>query len=713
MPAAILTAPEMSEFSGAADDDALNDAVASAQPAESAPADDPENTVETITDETAPLETAPLETTSREVAPAAATEADAPAEEPELRFDSLPLPRPLLDATRDLGFTTPSDIQAAAIPPLLEGRDITGVAQTGTGKTAAFGLPLLAAVDASADVSGGHVQALVLAPTRELAMQVADAIESFATHLPGVRVEAVYGGSPYMPQQRALKHGVHVVVGTPGRVMDHMERGSLNLDGVRFLVLDEADEMLRMGFAEDVEQIFSQAPAKRQVALFSATMPPAIRRVADQHLNDPVEIAVTRQSSTVTSVRQTYAVVPFRHKTGSLVRVLATSDTDAAIVFTRTRGSAEDVGSALLAQGISAATISGDVAQKDREKIVERLRSGALDVLVATDVAARGLDVDRIGLVVNFDLPREPEAYVHRIGRTGRAGRTGEALTFVTPQEKGLLRRIERTVRTRLEEVEIPSPRDVSAHKFADLLKKVGPRREAGRLDLYASMLRTHLTEQAAAAAPADDAAGADATSGEGALVLDVEELVQTAAALAAMAVGDDGPQLRAEQEEYEREQARTRAASQRATRDGERHDRDGDRTGRRDGRGRERSGRAPGGPGTRYRVAVGHSHGVNPGGIVGALTGEGGLTGSDVGKIDIFGSFSLVDISAPLDEDTMARLSRARVAGQALRIQLDRGNPGGGRREGDRSDDRGERRGGFSRREGGRDRDRAPHRAR
>ncbi|GAB3167169.1 DEAD/DEAH box helicase [Myceligenerans halotolerans] len=655
--------------------------------------------------------TEPATTEPSTPSPATAEPATSAPAEPEQRFDDLPLPAALLAATRDLGFTTPSDIQAAAIPPLLDGRDITGVAQTGTGKTAAFGLPLLAAVDPAADVARGRVQALVLAPTRELAMQVADAIESFATHLPGMRVLPVYGGAPYMPQQRALRDGVHVVVGTPGRIMDHMERGSLVLDDVKFLVLDEADEMLRMGFAEDVEKIFSTAPRERQVALFSATMPPAIRKVADQHLNDPVEIAVTRQSSTVTSVRQTYAVVPFRHKTSSLVRVLATSDADAAIVFTRTRGAAEDVGSALLERGISAATISGDVAQKDREKIVERLRSGALDVLVATDVAARGLDVDRIGLVVNFDLPREPEAYVHRIGRTGRAGRTGKALTFVTPQERGLLRRIERTVRTRLEEADIPSPRDVSAHKFATLLKQVSARRDAGRLDLYADMLRTYLTENTASTPGTEDTTNADTTADTTTTPADVsapagDEIVQIAAALAAMAVGDDGPQARAEQEEYERERTQ---ATRRITHDAERHDRSGERTGHRDrpARGPRDHSRS----GTRYRLAVGHTHGVNPGGIVGALTNEGGLTGSDVGKIDIFGSFSLVDISAPLDEPTMDRLSRARVAGRALRIQVDRGAPA--RREGfDRDGFDGDRRGGFSRREGGRDRGPRSHRA-
>lgn len=571
-------------------------------------------------------------------------------------FASLGLPAQLMAAVDKLGFVTPSAIQARAIPELLAGRDITGVAQTGTGKTAAFGLPLLAAIDPKLR----KVQALVLAPTRELAMQVADAIESFATELDDVRVLPVYGGAPYIPQQRALRDGVHVVVGTPGRIKDHLDRGALKLDDIRFLVLDEADEMLRMGFAEDVEEIFGQAPTKRQVALFSATMPPAIRKVADHHMTDPVQIAVTRQASTVTSVRQTYAVVPFRHKVGSLARVLATSDAEAAIVFTRTRGAAEDVGSALIEKGISAATISGDVAQKERERIVERLRSGALDVLVATDVAARGLDVDRIGLVVNFDVPGEPEAYVHRIGRTGRAGRTGEALTFVTPHERGKLRSIERTIRAQLEEVEIPSPRDVSAHQIKRTLGKVQARREAGRLEMYTDLIRTYADES-----------GLDP--------------IEIAAAMAALAVGDDGPRARAEQEEYEREQAEAKsAAARRTARDGDRHDRTGDRRGRPEG---ERGIRRPA-RGTRYRIAVGHTHGVQPGGIVGALTGEGGITGADVGKIDIFGSFSLVDIIAPLDNEALDRLARARVAGKPLRITLDRGpaRTGGDRERAPRS---------------------------
>jgi ATP-dependent RNA helicase DeaD len=616
-------------------------------------------------DQTTPAAVTTENTTPETTAP------EAPAPEPEPTgptFASLGLPAQLMAAVDKLGFVTPSAIQARAIPELLAGRDITGVAQTGTGKTAAFGLPLLAAIDPKLR----KVQALVLAPTRELAMQVADAIESFATELDDVRVLPVYGGAPYIPQQRALRDGVHVVVGTPGRIKDHLDRGALKLEDIRFLVLDEADEMLRMGFAEDVEEIFGQAPTKRQVALFSATMPPAIRKVADHHMTDPVQIAVTRQASTVTAVRQTYAVVPFRHKVGSLARVLATSDADAAIVFTRTRGAAEDVGSALIEKGISAATISGDVAQKEREKIVERLRSGALDVLVATDVAARGLDVDRIGLVVNFDVPGEPEAYVHRIGRTGRAGRTGEALTFVTPHERGKLRSIERTIRASLEEVAIPSPRDVSAHQVKSALGKVAARREAGRLEMYTDLIRAYAEET-----------GTDP--------------IEIAAAMAALAVGDDGPRARAEQEEYEREQAEAKsAAARRTTRDGDRHDRSGDRgapRGRSEGdRGIRRPAR-----GTRYRIAVGHTHGVQPGGIVGALTGEGGITGADVGKIDIFGSFSLVDIIAPLDTEALDRLGRARVAGKPLRITLDRGPA---RTGGDR--DRAPRSGGDHRRPDG-----------
>ncbi len=569
-------------------------------------------------------------------------DADLPEESPA-GFAALGLPDELLATVEQLGFTTPTDIQTEAIPVLLAGRDVVGIAQTGTGKTAAFGLPLLAAVDRRRR----GVQALVLTPTRELAVQVADAIESFAGR-DGAGVLAVYGGASYGPQLRGLREGAQVVVGTPGRVMDLLERGSLDLSGVAFFVLDEADEMLRMGFAEDVETIAGHVPDDRRTALFSATMPPAIRRVADAHLHDPVRVAVSRPASTTATVRQTYAVVPFRHKVGALARVLATTEADAAIVFVRTKANVEEVSLELSARGVSAAGLSGDVPQKEREKLVERLRGGTLDVLVATDVAARGLDVERIGLVVNFDVPRENDAYVHRIGRTGRAGRSGTALTFLTPRERGRLNQIERFTGTRLDEVTIPSPADVSAYKARRLVERVGRRREAGRLDLYRDVLRGHIEQS-----------GAD--------------LEDVAAALMALAVGDEGPRPREEgrRDRYE-----------------EQTDEDGSFVAARFDEGfsprrgaAERGGRraTPAGGGSRYRVEVGHKDGVQPGAIVGAITGEGGLKGSDLGKIDIYPSFSLVEIRADLAPDVAARIGAARVAGRRLRIRPDAG-PGGGR---------------------------------
>ncbi|MGY5764347.1 DEAD/DEAH box helicase [Brachybacterium sp. DNPG3] len=569
-------------------------------------------------------------------------------------FDALDLPPALRRAVADLGFERPSAIQARAIPPLLQGRDVVGVAQTGTGKTAAFGLPLLAAVDPSVR----EVQGIVMAPTRELAMQVADAIASFAAPIGGLDVVAVYGGSPYGPQERALARGAQVVVGTPGRVMDHMRRSNLRLDTVRFAVLDEADEMLRMGFSEDVEEILSHTPSTRQVALFSATMPPAIRRVADEHMQDPVRVSVTPQSSTVASVHQTYALVPFRHRTGALSRVLATSEAEAAIVFVRTRAAAEEVGTELVARGHVAAAISGDVPQKEREKIVERLRDGSLKVLVATDVAARGLDVEKIGLVVNFDVPREPEAYVHRIGRTGRAGRSGEALTFIGPHERRALKNIERATKQRLEEAVIPSPRDVSKHRLATLLTKVPERAERGRLELYRELISGYIAENE----------------------VDPAEL---AAVLAAMAVGDEGPGTSREDEEIPT-----------SFRDNDRDDRRGrDRDRDRD----DRRGDAPRTEHgyTSYRIGVGHSHGAKPAAIVGAIAGEGGVPGKEIGKVSIFGSFSLVQIRGSLGDEQLAQIGRAKVAGRELRIGPDNGPRGGGRGGRD-GDDRG--RGGYRR---------------
>lgn len=555
----------------------------------------------------------------------------------QVTFDELGLPDYLLQAVTELGFTHPSPIQVKAIPALLTGRSVMGVAQTGTGKTAAFGLPLLAELKPN----DRSTQGLVLAPTRELAMQVAEALQSFAAKMPEVRVASVYGGAPYGPQERALERGAQVVVGTPGRVIDHLKRGNIQLENLSTLVLDEADEMLRMGFAEDVDEILSFAPSKKRMALFSATMPPAIKKVADEHMPDAVNVTVARQSTTVTSVEQVYAVVPFKHKTGALTRIVETSEADAVIVFVRTRSSAEEVGTALISRGIVAATISGDVPQKERERIVERLRDGSLKVLVATDVAARGLDVERIGLVVNFDVPSEPEAYVHRIGRTGRAGRSGRAITFVAPHEKNKLNRIEKTTRQNLAEIEVPTPLDVSRHKMKQILAEVPSRLDRGRLNLYNELINEFLSEHNLSA-----------------------ELL--AAVLGAMTVGDSGP--KADDDDFT-------AASFNSSAKGKKSG--GESRAR--GEGSDRGSRKPSHGFTTYRVNVGKNHSVRPQSIVGAIAGEGGLNGKDVGKIDIFPSFSLVELRDGVDEAALARISKARVSGKPLRIELDQGPKTGG----------------------------------
>ncbi|MDO4259379.1 MAG: DEAD/DEAH box helicase [Actinomycetaceae bacterium] len=603
-----------------------------------------------------------------------------------LTFADLDLPDVLLSAVTEMGFVTPTPIQAEAIPALLERRDVVGIAQTGTGKTAAFGLPLLTIVDPAEF----HVQALVLAPTRELAMQSAVAIENFAAHTQDLVVVPVYGGSAYGPQIGALKRGAQVVVGTPGRIIDLIEKGALDLTQVRMLVLDEADEMLRMGFAEDVETITETVPDERLTALFSATMPATIERIAATHMTNPLRIAVSDESSTVDTIHQTYAVVPYKHKIGALSRVLATraqhsasERADAAIVFVRTRVDVEEISLELAGRGFRAAGISGDVAQTERERMVERLKNGSLDVLVATDVAARGLDVERIGLVVNFDVPREPEAYVHRIGRTGRAGREGRSLTFFTPREYSRLRRIERLTGTPMEEVQIPSPAHVSEFRARRILDNVGSRIERGRLDLYLTLLdEIHDTTDL--------------------------EASDIAAALLAQAVGDEGPALRILKDR--RGEGRIRHEEEldesgefvAATFEGGR-DKDRPLKGGRDGSRRRGGGRAVGGSGRRYRIEVGKKDRVMPGAIVGAITGEGGIAGTDIGHIEIFPTFSLVEISGDIAPDAMTRIAKARVQGRALRIREDEG-PGGGRDRSfnDRDDfgDRGgkERRGGFDR---------------
>lgn len=556
-------------------------------------------------------------------------------------FSGLNLPAHILSAISDMGYVQPTPIQAEAIPPLLKGRDVVGVAQTGTGKTAAFALPMLTHVDPDLP----KVQALVLAPTRELAMQGADAIDKFASTTTGLDVVAVYGGSSYVPQIGALKDGAQVVVGTPGRVMDLIDKGALKLDSVRYFVLDEADEMLRMGFAEDVEKIASGLPEERITALFSATMPTPIRRVAETHMTDPVEVTVAPPASTIETIHQTYAVVPSRHKIGALARVLATTPADAALVFVRTRATAEELAIELSTRGVQAATLSGDVQQRDREKLIDRLRTGTLDVLVATDVAARGLDVERIGLVVNFDVPREVDTYVHRIGRTGRAGREGTSLTFVTPKERSRLRRIEHITGAHMEQVELPTPAEVSGLRARRLMAEAKDRYEVGRLSVYRDVIAEFRAEQVDAEHP-----------------LSPEDLI---AALLAIGVRDPGPQS---DDEPERLTARFEGEDRKGRKDRK------ERPARQGREGRKNKPKTFEGEGTMYRVEVGRRDGVSPGAIVGALTNEGGLNGSQLGRIDIYPTFSLVQIDREIDRDTQRRIAKARVSGRDLNISKDSG---------------------------------------
>jgi ATP-dependent RNA helicase DeaD len=576
---------------------------------------------------------------SAEAAPATRPAERRPHVDPTAALLALNLPEALLDAVLDLGFVTPTPVQAQVIPALLAGHDVLGVAQTGTGKTAAFGLPLLAGLEPHAGQ-----QALVVVPTRELALQVSQALAAFARHLPGVHVVAVYGGAPTGPQRRALLAGAQVVVGTPGRLMDHMARGAFDPSGVTAVVLDEADEMLRMGFAEDVDTILSALPRPRRTALLSATMPPAIASVAARHLVDPVRVEVSRPASTAETVEQTFAVVPAAFKVAAAARVLATTDADAAIVFTRTRQAADEVGGALLARGLRAATVSGDVAQSEREAIVARLRSGDLDVLVATDVAARGLDVERVGLVLNLDVPIEPDAYVHRIGRTGRAGRSGRALTFVTPDEEQRLRVIERLTQVTMTEVTVPTVATVAAHRAARLVDQVAARRAAGDLEPYRAAVARAL---------------ADGT-----------DPVELAAVLVALAV--EGGQASGDgSADGDLEPTPMQAARGATVRDGRVAFTQ---------RLRSRAAARPAVGGTRYRVEVGRNHGVGPGHVVGALTGEGGLTGAQIGKVEVMSTFSLVDLTTELTPEAMRRIGVARVSGRQLRISADHG-PGSGAR--------------------------------
>ena len=562
--------------------------------------------------------------------------ADEAKSEPQSGFDGFGFSEALLKTLADKGYSDPSPIQKAAFPELMLGRDLVGQAQTGTGKTAAFALPLLERLESGQKTP----QVLVLAPTRELAMQVADSFKAYAAGHPHLKVLAVYGGTDFRSQISTLRRGVDVVVGTPGRVMDHMRQGTLDTSGLTSLVLDEADEMLRMGFIDDVEWILEQLPKERQVVLFSATMPPEIRRLSKRYLNDPAEVTIKTKDQDGKLIRQRAITVPMSHKLEALQRVLDACGGEGVIIFARTKVITLTVAETLEAAGHQVAVLNGDVPQNQRERTVERLRSGSVDVLVATDVAARGLDVERIGLVINYDMPFDSEAYVHRIGRTGRAGRTGEAVLFMTPRERRFIRNLERATGQPIELMEVPGNTAINQ----------------GRLD----RLRKRLSE--AANGVADN-------SEEGALIQELMQRVATELeltpeqiALAALnlAIGPDGLLRKGDDDWIQNTQRMDRDRGDRGDR-GERRER---RT--------DRPARAPEEDMQRYRVAVGHRDRVKPGNLVGAIAGETGLQGRSIGRIQIFDNHSLVDLPKGMPEDIFNSLRTLRVMNRELQITQD-----------------------------------------
>jgi ATP-dependent RNA helicase DeaD len=586
---------------------------------------------------------------------------------PSPRFTDLGLPEALLRALSDVGYESPSPIQAATIPPLLQGRDVLGQAQTGTGKTAAFALPILARIDLALT----RPQTLVLAPTRELAIQVAEAFQKYAHHLPGFHVLPIYGGQSYGPQLSALKRGVHVVVGTPGRVIDHLERGSLDLSGLRCLVLDEADEMLRMGFIDDVETVLKKVPATRQVALFSATMPQQIKRIAQTYLKDPVEIAIKSTTTTAANIRQRYWMVSGVNKLDALTRILEAEPFDGMLVFARTKIGTQELAEKLAARGLSAAAIHGDVEQKQREKMIQSLKDGRIDILVATDVAARGLDVDRISHVLNYDIPYDTESYVHRIGRTGRAGRSGEAILFVAPRERGMLGAIERATRQKIEPMQLPSVDAVNEQRVGKFLGKIGSALESDDLSLFRELVERYEREHDV---PAVDIAAALAKLVQGKTPL----LLQAPPPERARFEREDRPAPRDRPHRAERGPVESRpprhadrqftppvSAPRHAANVGEALF--GDDTPA--PRPRREAGESEVGMET-FRIEVGHSHGVQPGNIVGAIANEADLESRFIGRIDIRDDYSLVDLPEGMPRELMEHLKKVRIAGQALRIQ-------------------------------------------
>ncbi|WP_395299082.1 DEAD/DEAH family ATP-dependent RNA helicase [Enterobacter kobei] len=592
----------------------------------------------------------------------------------ETTFADLGLKAPILEALNDLGYEKPSPIQAECIPHLLSGRDVLGMAQTGSGKTAAFSLPLLNNIDPDLRAP----QILVLAPTRELAVQVAEAMTEFSKHMRGVNVVALYGGQRYDVQLRALRQGPQIVVGTPGRLLDHLKRGTLDLSKLSGLVLDEADEMLRMGFIEDVETIMAQIPEGHQTALFSATMPEAIRRITKRFMKDPQEVRIQSSVTTRPDISQSYWSVYGMRKNEALVRFLEAEDFDAAIIFVRTKNATLEVAEALERNGYNSAALNGDMNQALREQTLERLKDGRLDILIATDVAARGLDVERISLVVNYDIPMDSESYVHRIGRTGRAGRAGRALLFVENRERRLLRNIERTMKLTIPEAELPNAELLGKRRLEKFAAKVQQQLESSDLDQYRALL-----SQIQPTAEGEE--------------LDMETL---AAALLKMAQGERT--LIVPPDASMRPKREFRDRDDRFERRGDRNDRGprGDRP-ERGGEDRPRRERREAGDMELYRIEVGRDDGVEVRHIVGAIANEGDISSRYIGNIKLFASHSTIELPKGMPGEVLQHFTRTRILNKPMNMQLlgdaqPRPDRGGERRGGGRSF-------GGERREGGR----------
>ncbi len=644
-----------------------------------------------------------------------------------LRFSDLGLPQAILDVLTSVGYETPSPIQAETIPHLLAGRDVLGQAQTGTGKTAAFALPLLTKIN----VYEKKPQALILCPTRELAIQVAEALQKYAAKLPGFHVLPIYGGSAYGPQLAALRRGVHVVVGTPGRVIDHLEKGSLKLDEIKHLVLDEADEMLRMGFIDDVENILKTTPATKQVALFSATMPPQIKRIANTYLKDPVEVAIASKTRTATTVRQRCIVLMPGAKLDALTRLLEVESFEGMLIFTRTKIATEELAEKLAARGYSVAALNGDIAQQQRERTVAKLKDGQIDIVVATDVAARGLDVERISHVINYDVPNDAESYVHRIGRTGRAGREGDAILFIAPRERGLLKMIEKTTRKHIEIMSVPSDAAIKATRVAKFQQKVvdtlatdkkldpmrelvtqlerelGREKEVSLLDIAAALaqmaqggkallgssgsdaaqaVREHSSDRPARAAPTyerhsrsserpaerssySDRSSSDRFSSEKPARFSKPSFRDSAPASftpAAAAVESGKPRFRAPSESAAPRTPFERPERSERFAKPERAERPSFES--RDEAPKAKRAKSDEGMET-FRIEVGHQHGVLPKNIVGAIANEADLDSQYIGRIDIRDDHSLIDLPEGMPKEVFEQLQKVWVAGQRLQI--------------------------------------------